>query len=108
MMDDVDERPATSLEALDLHLRYMRRDMKTVLDAIQKMATKSDFESLNIRIQHIEKQMDRQRESPFWKIVSNITKLGAAAAVLVATLGGIATVVHYWDRVDQVAKQAGK
>lgn len=104
MSDELDERPAESIEALDLHLRYMRRDMKKVLDAITGMATKVEVDRLSERIDHLETRIDRPRETPFWRMVGNVTRLGAAVAVVIAAIGMFATAVHFWDRVDNVTK----
>lgn len=106
MSDELDERPANSMEALDLHLRYMRRDVRKVLDAIEGMATKAEVNNLSARIDHLETRIDRPKESPFWRLVANITRLGAAIAVVVAAVGAFVTVVHFWDRVDGVVKTA--
>lgn len=105
MSEEVNDQPAHSIEALDLHLRYMRRDMKTVLEQIRNMATQTDVQNLGRRIDALEQRVEKHPpETPFWRAVTNITRLGAAIAVVVAAVGAFVTAVHFWDRVDDVTK----
>lgn len=48
---DQHRKPAVSLEIVDVHLDYLRDDMRKVLAAIATMATKEDLRALEHRMQ---------------------------------------------------------
>lgn len=107
--------PATSVEALDVHLSYMQASIdalgRALKEGLQDMATKAD-------IDRIEKQMagfvtraelDRvERElrqdsigSTFDRWANIITKLGAVVGVLAGAAAAFAALVHFLDKVPK-------
>ena len=98
--DDIEERPANSIAELDIHLRYVRRDMRRVLDVV------AEVRALAARVDALQKVVDsRPQESSFWRTVSQITRLGAAAVVIVTLVGAVVTLVHGWDTLAAIARK---
>lgn len=106
-----DRKHPVSLEVVDIHLDYLRSDMRKVLAAIATMATKDDIRALEHRMQSFvtrsefdalaSKVQSGSVQSTFDRLLSFVTRMGAAAAVLVAVAGGIATLVHFLDKVPK-------
>ena len=108
---DKHSRPTISLDVVDIHLDYLRKDMRAVLAAIATMATKDDIKALEHRMQSFvtRSEFDALANqvksgsigSAFDRGLSLFTRVGAAIAVFVATCGLIATAVHFFDRVPK-------
>lgn len=112
-MSDTDQytKPTISLDVVDIHLDYLRKDMRAVLAAIATMATKDDIRALENRMQSFvtRSEFDTLANqvktgsigSAFDRGLSLFTRIGAAIAVLVAVGGMVAAVVHFLDRVPK-------
>jgi hypothetical protein len=112
-MSDTDQqnRPTISLDVVDIHLDYLRKDMRAVLAAIATMATKDDIRALENRMQSFVTRSEFETlasqvksssiGSAFDRGLSLATRVGAAAAVFIAAGGGLAAIVHWFDRVPK-------
>ena len=110
-MSDTDQhtRPTISLDVVDIHLDYLRKDMRAVLAAIATMATKDDIRALENRMQSFvtRSEFDTLASqvksgsigSAFDRGLSLFTRVGVALAVFVATCGLLAAAVHFFDKV---------
>lgn len=115
-MSESEHKPATSVAELDLHFRYQRRDMATLLDRLDAMnrvlatmATKSDMEELKGQMRDFVRRSEFDELSrsfkeanvgkTFWRAVDAVTKLGGAIIVMVALGGLVAAFVHFADKV---------
>lgn len=110
-IDNIDEKPATSLAEVDIHIRYLRRDLSTLLRSVQGMATKADIDALATRMEGYATKDELNRlaaevrdgsvQSTFDRWLSIITKLGAAAGVIAGSAAAIAALVHFLDKVPK-------
>jgi hypothetical protein len=112
-MNDTDpqSRPTISLDVVDIHLDYLRKDMRAVLAAIATMATKEDIKALENRMQSFvtRSEFDALASqvksgsigSAFDRGLSLFTRVGAGIAVFVALCGLVATAVHFFERVPR-------
>lgn len=104
-------RPAQTIGELDVHISYMRLELAKLVTALADMATKQDIHDLEERMKGfatkaeldaVEKKLSAETlQSTFDRWTSLITKLGAAVTVLVAGVGGIVALVHFWDRLPK-------
>jgi hypothetical protein len=112
---EIDEKPANSLAEVDLHIRYLRRDLQTLL---ANMATKTDIENLARRMEGYATKDELARTaaevarlsgevrsgsvaSTFDRWVSVITRLGTAGAVVAGFCAAVAAFVHFVDKVPK-------
>lgn len=103
-----------SIEILDVHLDYMRKDIQTVLKGMSNMATTDDIKKLSERmdkfatidrVDALEKKIDASTiGNAFDRWIALITKLGAAGAVLSAFIGLVYTFVHFSDKISLLVK----
>lgn len=107
-----ERRPATTIGELDVHIGYLQQEVKSVATALSGMATKADIEAITKRMDEMATKAmlnsevsalrdELTRESPrtkFREITDAITKMGAAATVLVAFAYGVVSIL------DKVAK----
>lgn len=112
-MSDTDQhtRPTISLDVVDIHLDYLRKDMRAVLAAIATMATKDDIRALENRMQSFvtRSEFDTLAQtvksgsigSAFDRGLSLFTRIGAAVAVFVSICGLLAAAVHFLDKVPK-------
>lgn len=110
-IDSIEDKPATSVAEVDIHIRYLRRDVSTLLRSVQGMATKADIQALASKMEdyatkdELKRLADEVREgsvqSTFDRWVSIITKMGAAAGVLAGLAAALAALVHFLDRVPK-------
>lgn len=115
---DIEDKPATSLAEVDVHIRYLRRDLRSLLSSVQQMATKADIDSLARRMEGYATKDELARttaevariagevrsgsvSSTFDRWLSVITKLGTAGAVFAAFFAAIAALVHLLDKVPK-------
>lgn len=100
-----------SIEVLDTHLDYLRHDMRTVLAAIQHMATKEDIRALEARMQSFVTRADfdalAQRvqsgsvQSTLDRWLTTATKIAGFCAAVGAAGGVVYAFVHFVDRVPK-------
>jgi hypothetical protein len=112
-MSEADQqiKPTISLEVVDIHLDYLRKDMRAVLAAIATMATKDDIRALENRMQSFVTRSEFDAlagqvksgsiGSAFDRGLLLFTRLGAAVAVFVALCGLAAAAVHFFDKVPK-------
>lgn len=111
-MSNNTQRPrANTLGELDLHLGYIQDELSKVVEALPNMATKNDIQALERRmdafatkaeLKSVEDRLQAETvASTFDRWVSAITKLGSAAAVVVAFFAAIAALVHFVDKVPK-------
>jgi hypothetical protein len=103
--------PATTIEALDAHLFHLQRGINELVVATANMATRADVEAIGRRLDGFATKAElaalearvagQSPGSTFDRIISLITRVGAAVAVIVASGGGIAALVHYLDRTPR-------
>ena len=111
MSERPDHKPATSIEVLDLHLDYLRRDVARLVEAVGNMATKADIDALSRRMDQyatrdelraLEIQVQRGSvPSTVDRWLTLITKIGAAACVIAGCAASVAAFVHFLDRVPK-------
>lgn len=103
-----ERRPATTIGELDVHIGYLQQEIKSVATALSGMATKADIELLTKRMNEMATKvqlesevsalrLEMTRESPrtrFREITDAITKMGAAATVLIAFAYGVVAVLE--------------
>ena len=114
MVENGTRPPATTIEALDAHLYHLQRSIEKLVSATEGMATRADVESIGKRLDQfatkaelaeLEKRVSGQSPAnTFDRALSFITRVGAALAVVVALVGGVAALVHYLDRVPAAVK----
>jgi hypothetical protein len=112
---DMDEKPATSLAEVDVHIRYLRRDLQTLL---ANMATKADIEQLARRMEGYATKDELARTtaevariasevktgsvgSTFDRWLSVVTRIGTAGAVVAGFFAAMAALIHFMDRVPK-------
>ena len=105
--------PATTIEALDAHLYHLQRSIERVVSATEGMATRADIEAIGKRLDGFatkgdlaeleERVVGQSPGNTFDRMLSLVTRVGAALAVLVAIGGGIAVVVHTLDRATTIS-----
>ncbi len=101
-----------SIEVLDTHLEYMRKDIQTVLREMSNMATTDDIKKLSDRMDKfvttdrfdaLEKKVDASSlGSSFDRGLSMITRISAAIAALMAMVGIGVAVVRFFDSIKAV------
>lgn len=97
-----DRRPATTIGELDIHLSHVQESLRDLVGAVSNMATKKDIDEITARIDVLEERIEQSTVGSFFDRASSIiTKIGAVAAVIAATGGGIAAIVHFIDKVPQ-------
>ena len=111
-----DEIDATDLAQVVLHLRYLRADLKavssTVTDLATQMATRAELESvrteLNGKLDKLRAEVnERSASNTFERMLTMITKIGAAIAVLMTVAGLGIAFVHFLDGARQGQTQSG-
>jgi len=105
------DKPAMSIEVLDTHLDYLRRDITTVLAAIQHMATKEDIRALEARMQLFVTRQDFDAlaskvaagsvQSTLDRWLTTATKIATFFGVVGAGCGAVYAFVHFVDRVPK-------
>lgn len=102
---------AASLEAVVIHLTYLRNEIRDtgtkVTELAGHMATKVELESLRTELN---KKFDDLRAEVRAKSVGSrleraltlVTKLGAAATVLFTACGGLVLLVRYLDGLKKL------
>lgn len=105
------DRPEQSIEVLDIHLDYLRKDMRTVLAAIQHMATKDDIRALESRMQSFVTRQDFDAlaarvqtgsvQSTLDRWLTTAIKIAAFLGVVAAGCGTIYAFVHFIDKVPK-------
>ena len=110
-MSDTERKAATSIEVVDLHLDYLRRDVAKLVEAMGNMATRDDIARIEGQLSRFATKDDlRQAEerwqggsvqSTFDRWLSAITRLGSAFAVIAAGAAAAVALVHFLDRVPK-------
>lgn len=108
----IDPQKTVSIEILDVHLDYMRKDIQTVLKGMSNMATTDDIQKLSERMDKfvttdrfdaLEKKVDTGTlGSTFSRAMKTIQSISVTAAAVVALLGMIAALVHFYDKLKGV------
>ncbi len=101
-----------SIEVLDTHLEYMRKDIQKVLHEMSNMATTDDIKKLSERMDKfvttdrfdaLEKKVDASSlGSSFDRGLSLITRISAAIAALMAMAGIGVALVRFFDSIKAV------
>ena len=104
-MGDTTNR-ASSIEVLDLHLDYLRRDVARLVEAVGNMATRDDIKRIEDRLagyatredlRTLEAKLSAQSvPSTIERWAGWITKLGSAAAIVG---GGAVLVANLVDKL---------
>lgn len=110
--DRAEPKTAVSIEVLDVHLDYMRKDIQEMLRGMANMATTDDIKNLSARMdkfvttdrfEALEKKVDTSTiGSTFSKAMKVIQSFSVTAAALVALFGMLAVVVRYFDKIQAV------
>jgi hypothetical protein len=106
MSGSTTEKPATSIEGLDIHLDYLRRDVSKLLSAVENMATRDDIKRLEGQmgqfatrdeLRALEAKMQTESvPSTLERWATWIQKIGSAAAIV----GGAAVLLsHLLERI---------
>ena len=105
-MSDTQTGRATSIEVLDLHLDYLRRDVARLVEAVGNMATRDDIRRLEgqmaqyaTRDELAAVRAEIQRASvpsTIERWAGMVQKIGAALAVIG---GGAVLIAHFLERV---------
>ena len=99
---------AKTLGEVVVHLKYLRADVKAVGgrigDLSSEMATRKELEEVEARIngklEQLRADMEaRSMSSEVDRMLDRVVKVGKALAVLAATGGAIAAIVHFLDAV---------
>lgn len=77
--------PVKSMEAVDIHLRMIVRELQDIKGNLDKLATKTEVER---HVNYLQKQIDAITPRSIWKrmteIAVGVTALSACAGVIVA------------------------
>ena len=109
-MGDMNDRPAaTSIEALDIHLRYVQGILEAMREGMSKMATTEDIRALSERMDKFVTQdrfdaLEKKVESgsvggTMDRALSIITRIATAGVAISAFGGVIVAIVHFLDKV---------
>lgn len=113
---ELERSPAKSIEALDLHLFYLQRQVAQLVDALPLMATKADIDNLarrlegyatqdEVRTLRVEVDAVRKKvesgsvEGTLKKWAEWAQRLSAIAAFLAVVAAACAYLVHLTDRL---------
>lgn len=101
-----------SIEVLDTHLEYMRKDIQKVLHEMSNMATTDDIKKLSERMDKfvttdrfdaLEKKVDASSlGSSFDRGLSLVTRISAAVAAVVAMVGILAALFKFFDSLKAI------
>jgi len=111
-MTETTPRPAAvTIEALDAHLYHLQRSLEGVATAVGTMAKREDIEAIGRRLDQFatkaqlgeleEKVSVHSAAKAFDRMLSLITRIGAAAAVILASVGAGVMLVHFVDRLPK-------
>lgn len=110
--DRAEPKTAVSIEVLDVHLDYMRKDIQEMLRGMANMATTDDIKNLSARMdkfvttdrfEALEKKVETSTiGSTFSRGMKTIQSLSITATALVALIGMVVAIVHYFDRIKAV------
>ena len=99
---------AKTLGEVVVHLKYLRADVKAVggkvCELSSEMAPRTELEEVESRINGKLEQLradmeSRSVSSEFDRLLDRMIRVGKAFAVVAATGGGIAAIVHFLDAV---------
>lgn len=100
--------PPLTIEALDIHLGYLRDDVRKLLEAMPNWATKDDIRHLATKeeLRALEAKVNEGNvKSAIMRALEFITKLAAAVAALGALWFVMAEVVHKVDKLNATEKK---
>lgn len=117
-MMDHDLPTAATLGELDVHLRYMRKELARVVDALPHMATKADIAELSRKFEHYATHDDVRALRTDLEMVRQQVEAGsvtgsvkkwaewaqrwsAIAAFVAVIVVSIAHLVHLYDKVPK-------
>lgn len=107
--------PATSVEALDVHLSYMQASIdalgRALKEGLEDMATKADIDRIEkqmggfvtrAELERVEQSLRQDSiSSTFDRWANIVTKLGAVVGVLAGAAAAIVALVHFLDRMPK-------
>lgn len=112
--DMSEPQKATSIEILDVHLDYMRKDIQTVLRGMSNMATTDDIKKLSDRMDKFvttdrfdaleEKVKTGTIGSTFSRAMKTIQSVAITAAAAVALFGMVAAIINFSDKLSMIIK----
>lgn len=110
--NDTIEKRQMSNEVLAVHVDYLREDVQKVLKGLTGMATKEDVEKIAMRMdkfvttdrfEALEKKVDTGTiGSTFSRGMKMVQSISVTTAAVVALIGMIAAIVHYFDKIKAV------
>lgn len=109
MSPTVERQAACTISELDLHLRYVQKDLEKIVAAISNMATREDINRLSDKmasfatkdeLNALEARLQAGNvRNTFYRVLEITTKLGTALAVVVTVVGLFYAFVKFIDRV---------
>lgn len=108
------EQKTVSIEILDVHLDYMRKDIQTVIKGMTNMATTDDIKALSARMDKfvtqdrfdaLEKKVEKNSiGNAFDRWTTVITRLFTAGAAIAGFGSLIYAFVHFSDKLSALVK----
>ena len=112
-MEPNDHSKAVSIELLDLHLSYLRKDMEQVLKAMTHMATTDDIKRLSDRMDkfvtadefHAFKAEVKSNTlgSTFSRVMDTVQRIAVTGAAIGALFAAMAVFFKYFDIIKALA-----
>jgi hypothetical protein len=106
--DMTEPQKAVSIEILDVHLDYMRKDIQTVLKGMSHMATTDDIKKLSERMDKFvttdqfnalkDKVETSTLGSTFSRAMKTVQSVAVTMAALAALFGVMAAFFHYYEK----------
>jgi hypothetical protein len=110
--DMSEPQKAVSIEILDVHLDYMRKDIQTVLKNMSNMATTEDIKKLSERMDkfvttdQFNALKEKVETSTIGSTVSRamlmVQRVSVTTAAIVALVGMVVAIVNFFDKIKAV------